>query len=157
MDAEQVYRAVTLGPEWQQTVRQGWLNLMDVLVFGDVKSSRLGAMNRVRRRGLEVGEKLHSLFADRRWIPHPREQLKNALGSAYSLRESLQQFQKATADVDGGTELSLFSANWQQLEQRIQDFLPPCENQWAELLDSQYQDQEDEPDDTNHADGIAHV
>ncbi len=151
MDVEQVYQAVTIDADWQQMLRHDWLNLMDTAVFGDIKSSRLGAMNRVRRRILETGEKLHSLFADRRWIPHPREQLKNALGSAYSLRESLQQLQKAATDVDGGNDLAVFSARLQQLEQQLLTVLPEQENRWAEFLDSQYQDDDDNEDDEDEA------
>lgn len=145
MDAEAVRQAVTLAPVWRDELRRYWLRLMELAVWGEVKSGRMGATAKVRRRLLEVGEKLCSLFADRAWIPHPREQVKNALGSAYSLKEALLQFERAAQDLDSGADYAEFAAGAIAMHQCLSDRLPDLENRWATLLDSQY-DEDDEPD-----------
>lgn len=147
MDANEVRLAVTIDPGLVNELRQRWLTLMELAVWGEVKSTRMGATARMRKRLLEVGEKLRSLTADRAWIPHPREQVKNALGSAYSLKDALLQFERAAQDVDGGTDYDDFAAAVIALHQCLLDRLPDLENQWAGLLDSQYDEDEDELDD----------
>lgn len=146
MDAEAVRQAVTIATDWRDALRTDWLRLMELAVWGEVKSTRMGTTARVRKRLLEVGEKFGSLCASRAWIPHPREQVKNALGSAYSLKDALMQFERAAEDLDGGADYVEFSAAVRVLQQRLADRLPDLENQWAALLDSQY-NEEDELDD----------
>ena len=141
MDIDEVKRAVTLDPVWINEVRGTWLALMELSVWGDVKSSRLGAMSKLRKKVLDVGEKLKSLAADRAWIPHPREQVKNALGSSFNLKDSLLQLERSAQDVDGGSELATFNALLIELHGLIVQPLAPLENQWATLLNSQYQDE----------------
>lgn len=147
MDAHAVREAVTIAPQLVSALRQHWLALMDLAVWGEIKSSRMGATARMRKRLLEVGEKLRSLTADRAWIPHPREQVKNALGSAYSLKDALMQFERAAQDVDGGGDYAAFAAAVIALHQCLLARLPDLENHWAGLLDSQYDEDEDEHDD----------
>lgn len=146
MDAEEVRRAVTMDPAWVAEVKQVWLALMELTVWGDVKSSRLGAMGKLRKKTLDLGEKLKSLAADREWIPHPREQVKNALGSSFNLKDSLLQLERAAQDVDGGTELEQFSQLMVRLHTLVVTPLESLENRWAQLLDSQYLDEENEED-----------
>lgn len=141
MDTDEVKRAVTLDPVWVAEVKRAWLALMELSVWGDVKSSRLGAMSKLRKKVLDVGEKLKSLAADRVWIPHPREQVKNALGSSFNLKDSLLQLERSAQDVDGGSELATFNALLIKLHGLIVQPLAPLENQWATLLNSQYQDE----------------
>lgn len=144
MNVEEVRQAVTIAPDWCEALQEGWTRLMVLAVWGEVKSGRLGAMGRVRRRVLETGEKLNSLCASRDWIPHPREQLKNALGSSLALKDALQQLQRGLQDVDGGADREAFVAALGVLEARLSDRLPALENRWAELLDSQYDEVDDE-------------
>ena len=146
MDAEEVRRAVTMDPAWVAEVKQVWLALMELTVWGDVKSSRLGAMGKLRKKTLDLGEKLKSLAADREWIPHPREQVKNALGSSFNLKDSLLQLERAAQDVDGGTELEQFNQLMVRLHMLVVTPLESLENRWAQLLDSQYLDEENEED-----------
>ncbi len=146
MDVEAVRESVTIDKVWRDQLRADWLQLMALSVWGEVKSGRLGAMSRVRRRVLELGEKLNSLCASRDWIPHPREQLKNALGSAIGLKDSLIQLERAAQDVDSGQEAALFAALLNALQTDIAAQLPDLENRWAELLDTQYVEQDDEDD-----------
>ena len=143
MDPDEVLAAVTLDRAWVAEARAAWLALMELAVFGDVKSSRLGAMTRVRKRALDVGERLRSLVAERAWIPHPREQLKNALACALNLRESLTQLAASAKDVDAGGEAQALQAAIQRLE-ALAERLRPLENRWASLLDAQYRSAADD-------------
>lgn len=142
MDKAAVRQAVTLDPAWVTELRVQWTALMEIAVWGEIKSSRMGAATRMRKRLLDVGEKLRSLAADRDWIPHPREQVKNALGSAFSLKDALLQFERAAQDMDGGNDCAVFGARAVQLRQSLLTRLPELENTWAALLDSQYLDED---------------
>ncbi len=144
MDIEAVRQAVAIDLERQDSLQHSWLALMDVSLWGRVKSSRLGAMSRLRRRVLDVGEKLVSLCAVRDWIPHPREQLKNALGSSLALKDALAQLHRAADDIDGGEDGEHFSTQLAALEQELAAWLPELENRWAMLLDTQYEEPEDD-------------
>ncbi len=151
MDVEAILQAVTINRAWRDEIAAEWLALMDLAVWGEVKSSRLGAMNRVRRRVLEVGEKLHSLCAAREWIPHPREQLKNALGSSFSLKDSMAQLTKSAEDADGGADGQRFAEQLARLKCVIESQLPALENRWAEWLDTQYVDDIEDEDESSNA------
>ncbi len=142
MDSDVVRQAVTLDPAWAAELRRQWGALMEAAVWSDVKSSRMGAATRMRKRLLEVGEKLRSLAADRDWIPHPREQVKNALGSAFSLKDALTQFERAAQDMDGGAEVAQFARAVAALHTTLLSPLAELENRWAALLDSQYLDED---------------
>lgn len=142
MDKDQVRRALTLDSVWIGELRRAWAALMEFAVFGDVKAARLGAMGKLRKRVLDLGERLRSLSAERDWIPHPREQLKNALASAFGVKESLRELERALGDVDGGTELAAFRAAAAEITELVTSRLPELENRWAELLDAQYRDEE---------------
>ncbi len=142
MDSAEVRLAVTLDPVWAAELRRQWSALMEAAVWSEVKSSRMGAATRMRKRLLDVGEKLRSLAANRDWIPHPREQVKNALGSAFSLKDALTQFERAAQDMDGGAELIPFTAAVIALHATLLAPLAELENRWAALLDSQYLDED---------------
>lgn len=144
MDIEAVRQAVAIDPARQDSLQHRWMALMDTSLWGRVKSSRLGAISRLRRRVLEVGEKLVSLCAVRDWIPHPREQLKNALGSSLALKDALAQLHRAAGDIDGGEDAGHFSTQLAALEQELAAWLPELENRWATLLDTQYEESEDD-------------
>lgn len=120
---------------WQEWVRQRWLRLLDIAVFGDLASSKLGALGKVRKRSLDLGEKWRSLFNDKSWIPQPREQLKNALGSAASLRDSLLLLEKAAKDVEGGADYLEFERLLIELHEAVVGELRERENLWAHALD----------------------
>ena len=84
--------------------------------------------------------------ADRAWIPHPREQVKNALGSSFNLKESMLQLERSAKDVDGGSDLERFNQLMVTMHRLILAPLESLENRWAQLLDSQYLDEEHEED-----------
>ncbi len=141
MDTGAVERAITLDPEWVKQLRETWVQLMTLAVWGDVKSSRLGALPKFRKRLLEVGERLRSLTANRDWIPHPREQLKNALASSFNLKDCLLQMERSAQDVDSGTELSTLSEQLLRLHNLLMEPLAQLEICWASLLETQYHDE----------------
>lgn len=144
MDAQEVAATVTLDPQWVASLRHDWNQVMDILLWGDVKSSRLGALSRTRKKALDLGEKIRSLVNSRAWIPHPREQLKNALGSSFNMRDALLQFERGAQDIDGGSELDRFNALVVQLHRNLLEPLEPLEANWARLLDSQLDETPDE-------------
>lgn len=142
MNSETIKQALKLDAAWTGEARKVWLALMDLAVCGDLGASRLGVLGRVRKRTLEVGEKLKSLSADRNWIPHPREQLKNALASALHLNDSVKELARIAGDLDNGADLGAFCAKLAQMQHLVQD-LEPLEQRWAQLLDSHNRDQRD--------------
>ncbi|MDA8382871.1 MAG: hypothetical protein M0037_07415 [Betaproteobacteria bacterium] len=145
MEAEDVRRALALDRAWVERLHAGWLSLMDLAVFGDLRSSRLGAMGRIRKRVLDVGEKLRALTGSREWLTRPRERLKHALASSYTLKESLSQLDRAAGEADGGAALAVFRQRLGALQDDIAGPLAGLEQAWAALLDAQYFE-EDEPD-----------
>lgn len=140
MDISAVNDALVLDADWRVELRQSWLNLMDVCVWGDLKSSRLGVLTKVRKRLLEVGERLRSLLASRDWIPHPREQIKNALASSYNLKDALLQFERNAQDIDSGSDLERFNELSVRFHILIVQPLEQYEARWATLLNMQYDD-----------------
>lgn len=139
MDSEAVRQALAIDPGWVRSARRAWLALMELAVWGDLGSSRLGVMPRVRKRVLEVGEKFKSLIADRTWIPHPREQIKNALASVLALKDSLSELERTAASLDGGADRDAFIEGLGELR-RLVASIAPLEGRWAQLLDSQYRE-----------------
>jgi len=137
MDPDVVKQALAIDADWESEARRAWLAAMELAVWGDLRSSRLGATARLRKRMLETGERLKSLVADRTWIPHPREQLKNALASARNLRDCVDELDRAAAGLDGGCDLEAFRADIELLR-RSMEKIAPQENIWARLLDTQY-------------------
>jgi len=145
MSPEAVERALAMDRAWLDRLRANWLALADCAVFADLTSSRLGALGKLRRRVLETGERLRSLGADRGWIPHPRERLKNALASALGLREALDELRRASGAVDGGADRELFVAKLETLVDAVDERLAQFECAWAALLDTQYRDPAEGP------------
>jgi hypothetical protein len=144
---EEVKRAIALDSGWRDQLRGQWLRLMELAVWGDLKGANPSAGGRVRKRVLEVGEKLRSLFNDRGWIPQPREQLKNLLGSCLSLRDSVAALEKAAQDMDSGVDHPEFQRLIAGFEQTLAGPLRERENAWATLLERVNQQARDEDGD----------
>lgn len=115
-------------------VQTDWLALMQVLVFGELKSKNVGALPKARKRALDLGEKWRSLFAPRDWIPKPREQLKNALGSALALRDALNNLERAVQDIEGGEDFIALSDIIIRMHNLATGPLAERENAWATAL-----------------------
>lgn len=135
LDAEEVARALELDGAWAEQLRRKWLSLMALAVFGDLKSKRLGALPRVRKKVLDGGEKLRSLLAARDWIPQPREQLKNALASSLALEQVLAELEIGARELEGGADLEAYRAAVSELCNATREELRVRSNEWAWLLD----------------------
>lgn len=142
-DPVRVRASFTFNPDNVSYLRREWLILMDLSVFGDIKSSKIGAVDRLRKRLLEIGEGLRSLINDRRWIPHPREQIKSAMGASLKLRDALLGLERAAQNLDGGTDFSHFEKKLLSFRYRLLQFVEHHESQWAGLLEEQYAEDSD--------------
>lgn len=127
-------------------LRRDWLALLDLAVFGDVRSSKLGAVDRLRKRLLESGEGLRSLTNDRSWIPQPREQIKGAMGASVKLRDVLLGLERAAQSVDGGGDFARFEETLLRFRHELLRLVEHHETLWAMLLEEQYGETEDEED-----------
>lgn len=132
---QDVKAAIALDPQWRKEIQGQWLRMMELAVWGDLKGANPAASGRLRKRVLELGEKLRSLFNDRGWIPQPREQLKNLLGSCLSFRDSLTLLEKAAQDLDGGADRAEFLRLLEGLSQTAAGPLRERENACAALLE----------------------
>jgi hypothetical protein len=135
LDSQQVARALALDPDWATALRNQWSRLIEIAVFGDLKSQRLGALPRLRKKALDCGEKLRSMLATRDWIPQPREQLKNALASALALEQALADLEAGAAELDSGADLEAYRTAISVLATTAREELRVRSNEWASLLD----------------------
>lgn len=141
LDRDEVDRALRLDPAWAETCRALWLELVAIAVFGDLRSPRVGAAPRLRKRVLDAGERLRALLADRAWIPQPRERLKNALASALALKEALEELASGAGDLEGG-DRERFAATLARLRAAAIDSITPRAGEWASLLDRRAAEEE---------------
>ncbi len=116
------------------TARAQWVMLMDLAVWGDLKSEQLGLLGKLRKRILDLGERLKSLDGDRAWIPKRRERIKNLLGSCLSARDALLQAERVAQGVTGGRDIEKLSEVFVALHKLITSDLQGHENAWAETL-----------------------
>lgn len=137
LDADAVDQALVCDADWLAGLRRDWLALADLALWGGAQSSKLGALPRLRKRIMELGEKLASLGASRGWIPQPRERLKSALATAIAARELLAQCAQALAELNAGAAHDALAAALQGLCDRAQAPLEHNAARWAQLLDSQ--------------------
>lgn len=128
----------SLGPEPELLARlkEHWLALIEIAVWGDIRSDKLGAASKLRKRLLDLGERLKSLGADREWIPHKREQLKNLLGSCLSMRDALLLAERTAQDLTGGADLDALNGRLIALHTIVMTDLQRQENLWAQALES---------------------
>ncbi len=136
-DAAQVDRALAFDAAWTALLREQWRDMMDLAVWGDCRAEQLGAAPRLRKRLLELGERLRSLTADRAWIPHPRERLKSALAAARAVRESLDAVAVLLPVLAPSADTSRLHAAHAGLCAGVARELPALERVWAEMLDAQ--------------------
>jgi len=127
-------------------LRRRWLALLDMAVWGDLKAAKIGALPRLRKRFLELGELLRSVVADRSWIPRPREQVKGALGASMNLRDGLLNLERAARLLEGGEDFPGFERELLDFRERLVRFVERHEAAWAEQLEAQYDESIDDPD-----------
>jgi hypothetical protein len=132
-EPSEVEAALALDSAWRASVREKWLRAADLAVFGALASSTIGALPRLRRRVLDLGERLRALCADRAWIPRPREQLKNALACAIAARDALAELETQAADL-AGDDAPAFRAALAALREALAPVVGPRTDAWAALL-----------------------
>ena len=135
MDRHEIDVLIEFDPEWAARVREQWLRLMEIAVWGDLKGRIPGSTGKVRRRVLDLGEKWRSVSNDRTWIPQVRERAKNFLGSALSLRDSILSLERAAKDLDGGCDHLEFVRIMADLSWVAAGPLLERENRLAEALE----------------------
>jgi len=146
LDRDEIYKQVSISEQEISDFRKQWLGLVDASVFAPIRSDQINLTNRLSKRVFEVGASLKSMSADRAWIPHPREQLKNALGSSVKLRDAMQAVDSMLPQLKDDEASNKFVSQWKEFQNTIIEFLAPLENRWAEILDSQLNDSIDDED-----------
>lgn len=122
---------------WIAVVQTQWQALMAIAVWDDVAMTRLGSAPRLRKRVLELGERLRSLTAARAWIPHPRERLKSALAAALAARETLDALDGLLPELVPGAGADRLRKVLDELRSTVMAELAQREYGWASLLDAQ--------------------
>lgn len=139
-DAAQVDAVLEFDTARVELLRRQWQELIAIAVWDGVESDRLGAAPRLRKRLLELGERIKSLVASRVWIPHPRERLKSALAAALALRETLAGIDGALPGLRPGPDAARLTGAYQALRSAIDNELLAREARWAGMLDAQIGD-----------------
>lgn len=137
IDAVQADAALQFDAMWMRALQTQWQVLMVIAVWDDVAMTRLGSAPRLRKRVLELGERLRSLTATRVWIPHPRERLKSALAAALAVRETLDALDALLPELTPGAGADRLCAALEALRATVTGVLPGRETAWARLLDAQ--------------------
>lgn len=137
-DNQEVSSSLRFNEEEIEWLRTEWLELLDIAVFGPLHSGKIGSIERLRKRSLEVGSALRSLSNSRAWIPHPREQIKSAFGASVKLRDAVSAWTRSIEMIDDREAGQLYKERALFFCQRIDELLGQHEAQWSRLLDSQY-------------------
>ncbi|MFA7496034.1 MAG: hypothetical protein AB7C98_00920 [Acidithiobacillus sp.] len=136
-----VEAAVSVDKTLRDSWRLNWLTLMDVAVWGDLRSHQIGLTGKLRKRVLEFGERLRSYASDRSWIPHPREQIKNALSTSLQTRESIEKVREIVVQFDAGTDLGALQSLWESLSAALMSDVLEREGLLVQLLNQQYHEE----------------
>ena len=145
-DKELVAESFAFDPDQIADLRTRWRDLVDLAVWGDLKTQKIGAVPRLRKRLLELGENLRSVVNDRSWIPQERERIKGAMGAMLNLRDALLQLERAAQVIDGGEDFPQFEKDVLDFRQRLLVFVEKHEKLWGDLLESLYDAAEEEDD-----------
>lgn len=144
MDAQQVKQALQLDQVALADLRQQWLALIDASVWHQLSFEKIGLSARMRKRLLETGEALAQLTAPKDWIPQPREQLKSALGSSLKLRDALTALERTVCELKPDEDGEQFGQDLIRFRKALLAFIEPLENRWAEILESQLDQTDDD-------------
>lgn len=134
LDPAEVDAALALDMQWAAEVRGRWTLVASLAVFGDLQGPQIGALPRLRKHVLDLGERLRALFAARAWIPQPRERLKNALASALAAGEALAQVESGISALVGGSDRAALAEAASALRAALSPVLGDRANAWAALL-----------------------
>jgi len=126
--------AVLLDPDLVWRMRQQWLAAIELAVWGHIKCEQLGLLGKLRRRILDLGERLKSLEADRLWIPQERERIKNLLGSCLAAHDALLLAEKTAQSLTDGPDTQKLRQALTEIQTLVTGELQAHENRWAETL-----------------------
>ncbi|KPV41743.1 hypothetical protein AN478_01365 [Thiohalorhabdus denitrificans] len=138
LDPRKVQQSMAFDPDQVADFRRRWSVLMELAVWGDLKAGEIGALPKLRKRMLEYGEKIRSLFNDRSWIPQPRDQIKSVLTASLDVRDKLQAVEKETEALTGGADLERFNAEFDRLRADLVALMEHHEALWKDLLNRLY-------------------
>jgi len=138
LDPQEVQASMAFDPDQITAFRTRWGQLMELAVFGDLKAGEIGALPKLRKRLLEYGEKIRSLFNDRSWIPQPREQVKSVLTASLDVRDKLQAVEKEVAGLTGGADREAFQTEFNALRDELMALMESREARWKDLLNQLY-------------------
>lgn len=138
LDPEEVRASMAFDPERVAAFRARWSRLMELAVWGDLKASEVGALPKLRKRMLEYGEKIRSLFNDRSWIPQPREQVKSVLTASLDVRDKQQAVAKEVEALTGGADYEAFTTELTALRDDLVALMQAHEDVWRDLLNRLY-------------------
>lgn len=145
-DPQQLEASFAFDPDTTTDLRERWAQLMTDAVWADLKTGTIGAVPRLRKRLLELGENLRSMLSDRAWIPHERERVKGAMAASLNLRDSLNQTDRAAKLLNGGEDFERFEADYLAFRKTLLAFIEHHEQLWGDLLESLYEDAPDDGD-----------
>ncbi|MFA9461794.1 hypothetical protein [Thiohalorhabdus methylotrophus] len=138
LDPREVQESMTFDVDRVAEFRRRWSVLMELAVWGDLKAREVGALPKLRKRLLEYGEKIRSLFNDRSWIPQPRDQIKSILTASLDVRDKLQATEKEVEGLTGGADLERFREEFHRLRDDLVALMEHHEALWKDLLNRLY-------------------
>ena len=138
LDPQEVRQSMAFDPDKVADFRARWSRLMELAVWGDLKAGEVGALPKLRKRMLEYGEKIRSLFNDRSWIPQPREQVKSVLTASLDVRDKQQAVEKELEAVTGGADCEAFTTGFAALRDDLVTLMQAHEDVWRDLLNRLY-------------------
>ncbi len=141
LDDNAVVASFRFDPDQVQALRTQWGVLMDAAVWAELKAGKIGAIPRLRKRLLELGECLRSVVNDRRWIPQPREQIKSAAAACLNLRDAMLNLERAAKLLDGGRDLATFECQLLAFRTDLLRFIETHEQVWCGLLETLYSEE----------------
>ena len=141
-DEKEVLASFEFKNEQIEKIKSKWLEVVQLLMWCDVSSKKIGALPRSRKRILEVGESFGSFISSKEWITQPRQQLKSALGSSVKLRDSLSALTLVNKHITEGAESEKYQRLVKELDDMLMALILEYEFKWAELLDNQFGDDE---------------
>jgi hypothetical protein len=119
----------------REAIESAWRALMGDAVWLDLHAGRVGALPRLRKRILELGETARSSLESADWLP-PRERLRSALATTLKLRDTLETVERGLEGLDGGADREDFVARFARLRSTLEATLEPRETRWAAILEA---------------------
>jgi len=154
-EPQRVAESFAFDAESVAELRARWGALMDLCVWGDLKAAKIGALPRLRKRVLEVGEHMRSLFSDRAWVPVARERVKGAMAASLNLRDTLLSLERAAKLVDGGADFAAFEDAMLSFRRDLLAVMERHEQLWGDLLEAQYDAAGEDAGEDEESDGPA--